>query len=102
VSGCRGYRWRPRGRGLFELEGVPDRVLRHFSQRRVEIEQRAAELVGAGAASDLSRERMQGVATLEKPARTDYLRLGTLDRPAMLKTIIQRLARVLDQPQSDR
>jgi conjugative relaxase-like TrwC/TraI family protein len=25
--------WRPAGRGLFELEGVPDPVLRHFSQR---------------------------------------------------------------------
>ena len=52
--------WRPAARGLFELEGVPDAVLRHYSQRRVEIEQRAAELVGAGV--PLSRERMQGIA----------------------------------------
>ena len=41
--------WRQVGRGLFEIEGVPDGVLRHFSQRRVEIEERAFELVGAEA-----------------------------------------------------
>jgi AcrR family transcriptional regulator len=39
---------------------------------------------------------LHGVATLEKPTRTDYLRLGTLDRPAMLIAIIQRLARLHD------
>jgi conjugative relaxase-like TrwC/TraI family protein len=52
-------RWRQVSRGLFEIEGIPDPVLRHFSQRRVEIEERAMELVGAG---ELSRERMQGIA----------------------------------------
>jgi len=35
---------------------------------------------------------LHGVATLEKPARSEYLRLGTLNRPAMLETIIRRLA----------
>ena len=35
--------WRRVGRGLFEIEGVPDGVLRHFSQRRAEIEERAVE-----------------------------------------------------------
>jgi ATP-dependent exoDNAse (exonuclease V) alpha subunit len=53
--------WRPAGRGLFEIDGVPEEVLRQFSQRRVEIEERAAELAGV-AAGGLSRERMQGVA----------------------------------------
>ncbi len=52
--------WRQVGRGLFEIEGVPDGVLRHFSQRRAEIEERAFELVGAGAS--LSREAMQTIA----------------------------------------
>ena len=65
-----GCRWRAAGRGLFEIDGVPDRVLRHFSQRRVEIEQRAAELVGAGV-GDLSRERMQGIALATRRAK-DY------------------------------
>ena len=41
--------WQRVGRGLFEIDGVPDDVLRHFSQRRAEIEERAAELVGADA-----------------------------------------------------
>ena len=59
------------GRGLFEIDGVPDEVLRHFSQRRAEIEQRAAELVGAGAAEPLSRERMQGIALATRRPKTD-------------------------------
>jgi AcrR family transcriptional regulator len=37
---------------------------------------------------------LHGVATLEKPARSDYLRLGPLDRPAMLETLIRRIARL--------
>lgn len=52
--------WRQTGRGLFEIAGIPEPVLRHFSQRRAEIEQRARELVGVGA--ELSREVMQGIA----------------------------------------
>jgi AcrR family transcriptional regulator len=37
---------------------------------------------------------LHGVATLEKPARSDYLRLGPLDRAAMLETLIRRIARL--------
>jgi AcrR family transcriptional regulator len=37
---------------------------------------------------------LHGVATLDKPVRTDYLRLGPLDRPAMLVSLIRRLARI--------
>lgn len=37
---------------------------------------------------------LHGVATLEKPARSDYLRLGPLDRPAMLEILIRRIARL--------
>jgi AcrR family transcriptional regulator len=44
---------------------------------------------------------LHGVATLEKPARSEYLRLGTLDRPAMLQIIIQRLALIRDKPPND-
>jgi hypothetical protein len=60
--------WRPAGRGLFELESVPDPLLRHFSQRRVAIEERAAELVGAGV--PLSRDRMQGIALATRKAKS--------------------------------
>jgi AAA domain/TrwC relaxase len=61
--------WRLVGRGLFELEGVPDSVVCHFSQRRVEIEERALALVGVGAAGELSRERMQGIALATRKAK---------------------------------
>jgi TrwC relaxase len=48
--------------GLFEVDAVPEFVVRHFSQRRVEIENRATELVAAATGGVLSRERMQGIA----------------------------------------
>ena len=37
---------------------------------------------------------LHGVATLEKPARSGYLRLGPLDRPALLETLIHRVTRL--------
>jgi hypothetical protein len=37
---------------------------------------------------------LHGVATLEKPTRPDYLRLGPFDRPAMLETLIRRIVRL--------
>jgi conjugative relaxase-like TrwC/TraI family protein len=62
--------WRQSGRGLFEIEGVPNAVLREFSRRRVEIEERALELTGV-AAAQLSRERLQGIALATRKAK-DY------------------------------
>jgi conjugative relaxase-like TrwC/TraI family protein len=60
--------WREVGRGLFEIEGLPHSVLREFSRRRVEIEERAFELTGV-AASKLSRERLQGIALATRNAK---------------------------------
>ena len=60
--------WRTVGRGLFEIEGVPAAVLREFSRRRVEIEERARELTGV-AASQLSRDRLQGIALATRKAK---------------------------------
>jgi conjugative relaxase-like TrwC/TraI family protein len=60
--------WLQTGRGLFEIEGVPAAVLREFSRRRVEIEERARELTGV-AASLLSRERLQGIALATRKAK---------------------------------
>jgi hypothetical protein len=60
--------WRQVGRGLFEIEGVPAAVLREFSRRRLEIEERAMELTGV-AASQLSRERLQGIALATRKAK---------------------------------
>jgi conjugative relaxase-like TrwC/TraI family protein len=62
--------WREVGRGLFEIEGLPDAVLREFSRRRVEIEERAFELTRVEA-SKLSRERLQGIALATRKAK-DY------------------------------
>ena len=69
-------RWRPVDRGLFEIDGVPAQVLKHFSQRRAEIEDRALELVGADAAG-LSRERMQGIALATRRAKEYGIDGGT-------------------------
>jgi len=60
--------WREVSRGLFEIEGVPDAVVREFSRRRIEIEQRAFELTGVPA-SKLSRERLQGIALATREAK---------------------------------
>jgi hypothetical protein len=37
---------------------------------------------------------LHGVATLDKPARSENLKLGPLDRPAMLESVIRRLAQL--------
>jgi len=68
--------WRPAGRGLFEIDGISEVVLRHFSQRRAEIEQRALELAGV-AAGELSRERMQGIALQTRRAKQYGVNGGT-------------------------
>jgi conjugative relaxase-like TrwC/TraI family protein len=68
--------WRQSGRGLFEIDGVDEEVLRHFSRRRVEIEHRATELVGA-ATGELSRERMQGIALATRKAKSYGIDGGT-------------------------
>lgn len=62
--------WRQTGRGLFETTGLADPVLRHFSQRRVEIEERAVALAGVGAVGDLSREQMEGIALATRKAKS--------------------------------
>jgi conjugative relaxase-like TrwC/TraI family protein len=61
--------WSKVARGLFEIDGIPAGVLRHFSQRRVEIERRAAELVGAGGV--LSRAAMQTIALSTRRAKSE-------------------------------
>jgi conjugative relaxase-like TrwC/TraI family protein len=68
--------WRQAGRGLFEIDGLAEEVLRHFSRRRAEIEERAVELVGA-AAGELSRARMQGIALATRKAKRYGIDGGT-------------------------
>lgn len=62
-----------------------------------------AARVGAGTSVDAASDAwmlwagLHGVSTLEKPGRQRMLRLGKLDRPALLATMVRRLAR-LDEP----
>jgi AcrR family transcriptional regulator len=66
------------------------------------VEQAIRKCVAAGASASedphtdtwLMWAALHGVATLEKPARTDYQRLGPLNRPAMLETLIRRTTRL--------
>jgi conjugative relaxase-like TrwC/TraI family protein len=60
--------WRATDRGLFGIDGVPAAVLREFSRRRAEIEERAEVLTGV-AAAELSRERLQGIALATRKAK---------------------------------
>lgn len=83
--------WHRVGRGLFELDGVPEEVLRHFSQRRVEIEERALELAGTGAAG-LSRERMQGIALATRQAKTYGVEQGNWREEARARAAEHGLA----------
>src|SRR5687767_15643276 len=54
--------WRPAGKGLIEIAGVPTEVLIAFSKRRSEIEAAMAHAgtQGAAAAADRSEERRVG------------------------------------------
>jgi conjugative relaxase-like TrwC/TraI family protein len=62
-----GVRWQPVRKGLSEIDGVPHRVLRAFSRRRIEIEARLGELGVDGvrasevAALDTRRAKAYGV-----------------------------------------
>jgi hypothetical protein len=60
--------WHETSRGLFEIDGIPAGVLREFSRRRAEIEERAEQVTGV-TASELSRERRQGIALATRKAK---------------------------------
>jgi len=103
--------WVRVGRGLFEVDGVPAGVLRHFSQRRVEIEQRASELVGGGQA--LSRAAMQTIAFATRRAKPAAVDGGVWSQDAraraaehgfgseQLRALISRPARAAVKPRRD-
>jgi AcrR family transcriptional regulator len=95
-----GWDHRARYRLMFAATGYSNDAVQIFTL----VEDAIARCVAAGE-SESSDPRidayllwvaMHGIATLEKPGRADYLRLGPLDRPAMLQTIITRLARLAD------
>jgi AcrR family transcriptional regulator len=89
-----------RYRLMFATSGYAPNAVATFTLVEQAIRKCAA--VGASASEDphtdtwLLWAALHGVATLEKPARTDYQRLGPLDRPAMLETLIRRTIQVTE------
>jgi len=94
------FAWRHPGRYrlMFAAGGYAPDAVATFTL----VEEAIASCAEAGAsASDdphvdtwLLWAALHGVATLEKPARAGFLRLGPLDRRAMLQTMIRRIARL--------
>jgi AcrR family transcriptional regulator len=95
-----GFAWQHPGRYrlMFAAGGYATDAVATFTL----VEEAIASCAEAGAsASDdphadtwLLWAALHGVATLEKPARPGFLRLGPLDRRAMLETVIRRIARL--------
>jgi AcrR family transcriptional regulator len=87
-----------RYRLMFDAAGYAPDAVATFALVREAIE--ACAGAGVSASDDAHADTwllwaaLHGVATLEKPARSDYLRLGPLDRPALLETLIRRIARL--------
>jgi AcrR family transcriptional regulator len=95
-----GFAWDhpARYRLMFDASGYAPDAVATFALVREAI--RACAEAGLSASDDphadtwLIWAALHGLATLEKPARPDYLRLGSLDRPALLETLIRRIARL--------
>lgn len=95
-----GFAWEhpARYRLMFDASGYAPDAVATFALVREAI--RACAEAGVSASDDPQADTwliwaaLHGVATLEKPARLDYLRLGPLDRPALLETLIRRIARL--------
>lgn len=103
LAGCSAYvrfGWEhpARYRLMFAASGFAPNALETFTL----IEETIARCVRAGtsASDDPHRDTflvwagLHGIATLEKPARPDYRRLGLVDRPAAVALITRRLARL--------
>lgn len=58
------------------------------------VEARVSESSDVHADTVLLWAAMHGLATLEKPNRSDYLRLGPIDRTAAIHALVRRLTRV--------
>ena len=85
-----------RYRLMFAADGCADNAVETF---RV-VERTIAACVSAGLSTSADPRvdawmvwaALHGVATLDKPSRTEMLKLGTLDRPNMLRAMVLRLA----------
>jgi AcrR family transcriptional regulator len=103
LAGCSAYvrfAWahRARYRLMFATEGFAPNAVATYR----EIEDALRRCVEAGRSSSADPHgdtfllwvAMHGIATLDRPTRDDYLRLGPLDRPAIVLELVRRLARL--------
>lgn len=106
LAGCAAYvqfGWDRRARYhlMFADSGFAPNAVNTFTQ----IENAITDCVQCGRSSSTDPHQdtfllwaaLHGIATLQKPARSEYLRLGQLDRHAAVSTLVHRLAR-LDPP----
>jgi AcrR family transcriptional regulator len=97
-----GWRHRARYRLMFDATGYAPNSVETFAV--VEDAIRACAGLGLSASTSPHLDAwmlwagLHGVATLDRPGRDDLLRLGPLNRPAMLEAIIRRLARLPEAP----
>lgn len=95
-----GWEHKARYRLMFAASGYADNAVETFTLVMQSI--RDCVEAGVSACTDPRTDTwvlwaaLHGVATLDKPSRADRLRLGPLDRTAMLETIIRRLAQLAD------
>ncbi|MDP9386742.1 MAG: AAA family ATPase, partial [Actinomycetota bacterium] len=68
LTAALGVRWRRRRSGSWEIDGIPDEVLREFSRRRNEIEEAVAELE-AEIGRRTSLDELQAVVAGTRPAK---------------------------------
>jgi AcrR family transcriptional regulator len=105
LAGCAAYvqfGWdhRARYRLMFAAAGFAPNAVDTFTL----IEQTIARCVDTGASTSTDPHgdtfllwvALHGIATLERPSRSDYLRLGPLDRPAAVQVLARRIARLAD------
>jgi uncharacterized protein (DUF1778 family) len=110
--------WREVGRGLFEIEGVPDAVLGEFSRRRVENEERAFPRTMSGMASRTERiearidpdsaERIRYASALEHTSLSGFMVAAAAEKAERViadhaytlvpSDYFDRLLEVLDEP----
>jgi conjugative relaxase-like TrwC/TraI family protein len=100
LARCLGVRWRPGRKAGWEIAGIPDPVLREFSQRRSEIDDALSELEGAIGHNPSLRE-LDGIVLKTRPAKqqvpVDELLDGWRTRAAALGLGPDELAACLDR-----
>src|SRR5665213_1402919 len=104
LGGCTAYvrfAWQHRSRYclMFAAEGFSTDAV--ASYREIETALQRCLDAGCSASVDPHADTfllwvaMHGIATLNRPARSDYLRLGPIDPPAVVLELVRRLARLI-------